>query len=193
MDAVEQLLRHYGLLGLFFACVLEGDISLLVAGLLVHLGLFGAPETFLIAVAGLITPDILMFWLGRRMAQPSWIGERAENLLARAGRMIDRFGPLSLAVVRLFYGVRNATCYLCGNRKWRFLRFLAGDLLSASLWAGLLIGIGYVFATSIDAAFGHVKRVEQLLFLGAITALIVYFTWHRVCPVLLSRRSHWYM
>jgi membrane protein DedA with SNARE-associated domain len=193
MDALEQLLRHYGLLGLFLACALEGDVSLLVAGLLVHLGLFGAPETFLVAVAGLITPDILMFWLGRSTSHPHWIGERASNVLHRAGRVLDRFGPLALAVVRVFYGVRNATCYLCGNRKWRFVRFLAGDLLSASLWAGLLIGIGYLFAGSIDAAFGHVKHVEQLLFVGAITALIVYFSWRRVCPVLVNRRTQWYM
>jgi membrane protein DedA with SNARE-associated domain len=59
VDSLATPLRNYGVL--FFACVLEGDISLLVAGLLVHLGLFGGLQTFLVAVVGLITPDILLF------------------------------------------------------------------------------------------------------------------------------------
>ncbi len=193
MDFLESLLRNYGLIGLFVACALEGDISLLVAGLLVHLGFFSGWETFLVSVAGLITPDILLFWLGRRTSPTSWVGEKAEHLLSRAGKMLDRFGPLSLPIVRLFYGIRNATCFLCGHRRWRFLRFLGGDLLSASIWAGLLIGIGFVFATSIDQAFGHVQRAEQYLVVCAITAVIVYFTWHRIRPLLLARRTLWYM
>ncbi|HWR17017.1 MAG TPA: DedA family protein [Terriglobales bacterium] len=193
MDTVETLLRSYGLLGLFFACAVEGDVSLLVAGLLVHLGLFGGAETFLIAVAGLITPDLLMYWLGRRTSRNNWASQKAPNVLNRAGRMLDRFGALSLPVVRLFYGIRNATCFLCGHRKWRFLRFLAGDLLSAGIWAALLIGVGFLFASSIDSAFGHVRRVEQWLFVGAITALIVYFTWRDVRRALLNRRALWYM
>jgi membrane protein DedA with SNARE-associated domain len=93
----------------------------------------------------------------------------------------------------VFYGIRNATCFLCGHRRWRFLRFLAGDLLSASLWAGLLIGIGFVFATSIDQVFGHVQRAEQYLFVLVITAVIVYFTSDRIRPSLLARRTLWYM
>ena len=193
MDYVQHLLQTYGLIGVFVACILEGDISLLVAGLLVHLGYFRGVETFLVSVAGLITPDILLFWLGRRSSRSSWAGEKVETVMTRAGRMLDRFGPLSLPVVRLFYGIRNATCFLCGHRKWRFLRFMAGDLLSASLWAGLLIGIGFVFAKSIDAAFGHFQRVEQWLAVFAVTAVIVFFTWQHVRPVLVSRRTLWYM
>ncbi len=193
MDSLEAVLRNYGLLGLFFACALEGDVSLLLAGLLVHLGLFAGLETFLVSVAGLVTPDLLLYWVGRRTTRVTWAGEKAEQLLIRAGRLLDRFGPLSLPVVRVFYGVRNATCFLCGHRRWRFARFLAGDLLSASLWAGLLLGLGFVFASSIDRLFGHVQRAEQYMFVLALTAVVVYFTWHRVRPFLVARRSLWYV
>jgi membrane protein DedA with SNARE-associated domain len=175
VSTLENLLGTYGFLGLFVACAFEGDFSLILAGLLIHLGLFGATETCVVSLAGLITADLTFFWLGRTSSRVELTGGKSAGLLEKAGRLLDRLGPKALPVVRAFYGIRNLTFFLCGRRKWTLVQFLSGDVPGALLWTALLIGLGYIFATSADALFGHVKHIEEVLFVSGTAILIVLF------------------
>jgi membrane protein DedA with SNARE-associated domain len=52
MGELEGFLRVYGLWALFFFAAFEGDLTLLLAGMLVHLGIWPPGKTLAIAATG---------------------------------------------------------------------------------------------------------------------------------------------
>src|SRR5579884_1436719 len=178
MGLIETYVREYGLFALFFASAVEGDLTLLFAGLLVHLGVLDGVPAVLVGASGLLSADLFFFWLGHRTHH--WRSKHADELVSRASGVLDRYGALSLLLVRLFYGLRNATMFLVGRRRWRLSRFVVQDLLGVIGWSVLLIAVGYLFSSSLVRIFGHVQRLQRWFLISAVAFVVILFTWRRV-------------
>jgi len=179
VGTLDSILRDYGLLGLYFASAVEGDLTLLAAGLLIHTGTFPPEAALVVGVAGMLSADLFLFSLGRYSQSTRLFGARAEQVLERAGRLLERYGAAAVAVVRLFYGIRNATFFLCGRREWAVSRFVAGDLVGAACWATMLLTLGYTFSSSIDTVFGEVEKLEHRLLILLLVSLPLVFAARR--------------
>ncbi len=180
---VQSFFAQYGLIGLFFGAAIEGDICLILAGLLIHIGIFDFGPTSVTAIAGLLTADLLFFWLGRRSRGARWIGLHADKLLNRACGILEHYGLLALVMVRLCYGLRNATFFLCGRQRWSYSRFLAIDLVGSSIWTAVTLGLGYGFSSSIELVLGDVRIIEQWLFVCVAALVVVTVMWRQVMAV----------
>lgn len=166
MSELEYFLREHGLWALFFAAAFEGDITLLLAGMLIHLGVWPAAITFSVGAAGGLAGDSLYFWLGHGTARRWLTTAHGQRVMPRIERIAKRYGIMSLFFGRYVYGARVATMFFWGMRRLPVARFVLLDGLNCCLWALGFGGLGYLFSTSLEAWLGRLRVVEAWLLIG---------------------------
>ena len=74
IDELQGLLRQYGLWVVFFGAMIEGDLTLLLAGVLARSGLFTFQEALLVGTSGGVAGDLL----GKNV-RPLYVGGRSRE------------------------------------------------------------------------------------------------------------------
>ncbi len=173
-----QLFEQYGIYAVFALCTIEGDITLLLAGVLAHnsfFGQFSLLKVYIFGTLGGMVGDTFGYMIGRvfrttvqnysfyKMAQP-----RIETL-------IDKFGGFSLVVSKYIYGLRTAMCLFNGVGRMPFRKFIFLDFISCSIWVLFLSGVGYFFSGAITTLIGEPKKIGVALFFIAMVGIIAFY------------------
>jgi membrane protein DedA with SNARE-associated domain len=172
---IQELLIRYGLIAVLIGSAFEGDFSLILAGVVSHLGIFHFWEAVAAGAIGSLFGDSLWYGFGR------FRGPRFKEgkLYRRVGPTIDRLarqlGPWELLAARFVYGTKAASMLFWGLHGLSVPKFVVIDFLGCILGAVVFIGVGYLVSGSATVLLGKVHRV-QLWLLGAIIAgaVIVY-------------------
>jgi membrane protein DedA with SNARE-associated domain len=166
-EAFYQLFEQYGIYAVFLLCTVEGDITLLLSGVLAHNGNFGPYsflKVYLAGTLGGLVGDTAAYSIGRlfrksvanygfyKMAQP------------RIERLLHKFGNFAIIVSKYIYGIRAAMCLFYGIGRMPFHRFLLLDFISCSIWVLLLAGTGYFFSGAITNIIGDFQQIGVALF-----------------------------
>ena len=175
-----ELVEQYGLYAVFFLAMIEGDITLLLAGVLAH-GAFFGDHSFLkvlgVGTAGGVAGDQLAYALGRGFR--SSVRDFGFYRLARPRieRLTKTFGPLSIFLSKYVYGLRTAACVFYGVGKMRYTRFLPLTIVSCFAWVFILSGAGYFFHSIVTNFIGDFQRLGKfLLVLVAVGIAAFYLT-----------------
>jgi membrane protein DedA with SNARE-associated domain len=153
---------------------LPGETAIVAGAVLASAGTGSLWVIILAGIAGAVIGDSAAFWIGRagqgpiRRTVTRFAG--AERLLA-AERMVQRNGPLLVIAGRFLPGLRIAINMSCGAGQMAYGRFLAFDLVGATIWstqAGLL---GY-FAGKAFAGQVWVAFVVAFAVTGAVALVI---------------------
>lgn len=175
---LNQLFEQYGIYAVFALCTVEGDITLLLAGVGAHHGSFGRfsfLQVFIFGTLGGMLGDTIGYSIGRlfretvknygfyKMAQP------------RLERLTNKFGAFSLIVSKYIYGVRTAMCLFNGVGRMPFHKFLIHDFISCSLWVLILSSVGYFFSGAITTIIGDFKQIGVAVFFIALFAIILFY------------------
>lgn len=169
MGTLEHFLEHYGLVAVFVASMFEGDVTLLLTGLLAHYGVFPFYAGVTAGAAGGLVGDILYFFAGRRLGE-RWLRSHlawAEHLVER---WWQRWGVRSLFLGRYIYGARIAAMMFWGVRGERFARFVVLDAINCGLWALTFSALGYLFSQGLSTLLSEWRRVE----VGLLTGILVF-------------------
>jgi membrane protein DedA with SNARE-associated domain len=169
--------------GVFVLVMLEGDLTLLLAGVLAHSGFFDdgfikgygfAKVVFWGTVAG-FTSDNLAYGAGRIFSGTVRNFRFYRHAQPRLERMTNRFGTLSIFISKYVYGLRWASCTFYGVARMRYLRFVPLSLGSCFVWVLLLGGTGYFFSSAVMGLIGDFRHVGKIL-LGILIGgvMIVY-------------------
>ena len=165
--SLEQLLIDHGPTAVVLGAIIEGDLTLILSGVVAHLGIFPLPVAMAASATGCLLGDCGWFWIGR------WRGSRFRSggLYRRVGprieRLARRFGVWQLLLARFVYGTKNASMVFWGLQGLSFGKFVAVDALGCSVGTLVFVGLGYVVSGSAEALLGRVRRFELWL-LGAI-------------------------
>jgi membrane protein DedA with SNARE-associated domain len=174
---MEGMLVRYGLLMVFLGTAVEGDVTMMLAGVTAHLGLFRASTAILVGGLGGFAGDTVFYALGRWHAgtiRGTALYRRAEPAIERFSA---RFGPLEIIVARFIYGTRVASMVFWGVLRLPLWRFLLIDAVGCALWAAVLGGLGYTLSGSAVLLLGRAKRLRIWLFvalLGCAALVLVY-------------------
>ena len=165
---------RFGLLAVFVGTALEGDGSMILAGVLAHLGFFGLPAAMAVGGGGAVITDLVCYGIGRNRADAI----RRTRLYRRAGaaveRLAQRVGPWEVPLSRFVYGTRVGSMFFWGMQGLSFGRFVVLDVIGCAAWAVALGTLGFVSSASATALLGRVKRVERWVLLAIVlTALTV--------------------
>src|ERR1043166_9022872 len=147
---IEDLIREYGLVAVFFGVMIEGDLTLLLAGVLAHHGLFSFGEAFLVSTLGGVVSDCISYLIGysgKERIKNSHFYRRTQPQLQR---LSARFGVYSVFLVKYIYGLRTASAIFWGFAHMRFRRFGPLTAASCATWALILIGMGFSFSGAIE-------------------------------------------
>src|SRR5690349_9868761 len=169
-----ELLREYGLWAVFFGTMIEGDLTLLLAGVLARAGLFTFGEALLVGTAGGFVGDSLSYLIGARFRNRARKLKIFLKARARIEKLMSRFGVLSVFIVKYVYGLRTASAIFWGLAQFGYLRFAALTLVSCGAWVGLLAGLGFTFATGVEKLIGDLHRLQIVLLITIIIVATVY-------------------
>ncbi|MGH9800285.1 MAG: DedA family protein [Blastocatellia bacterium] len=185
---IEDLIREYGLWAVFFGVMIEGDLTLLFAGVLAHYGLFSFGEALLVSTLGGFVGDSLSYLVGYRGKE--WIKHRNfyQRAQPRLEKLCARFGLYSIFLVKYVYGLRTASAVFWGFAHMRLRRFLPLTFISCGAWALVLIGLGYSFSGAIGVIIGRVQKAGMLLMVAFGIAIAVALVLYLVEVFVVGRR-----
>jgi membrane protein DedA with SNARE-associated domain len=186
---IEDLIRQYGLWAVFFGVMIEGDLTLLFAGVLAHYGLFSFSEALITSTIGGFIGDSISYLIGysgKERIKNSHFYQRAKPQLER---LCARFGIFSIFLVKYVYGLRTASAIFFGFAHMRYLRrFGPLTLLSCAVWALVLIGMGFSFSGAIFVIIGRVKRAGIVLLVALGIACAIALALYLIERYVIARR-----
>ena len=186
LEFLSQLIEQYGLYAVFFLVMIEGDITLLMAGVLAHSAFFGDSATASFArvlvwgTLGGVASDNLAYFAGRAFGKSVRNFRFYRSSKERMQRLTDRFGTLSIFLSKYIYGLRWASCTFYGVAHMPYVRFLLLSLASCFVWVLILSGIGFFFSTAVMNLLGDFRRLGKALLVIVIVGILGFYLVKRV-------------
>ena len=171
---LPDLLQHYGYAAVFVGTFVEGESMVMLGGYGAHRHYLRLEWVIAAAFAAALASDQLYYRLGR------WQGERMlarprrwHAHLARATRLVERHGAITVLAMRFLWGLRIALPFTIGMSGMSPRRYLALDIASAALWACTVASLGFgasrIAATLIDDLHRH----EHWIVAGLVAVAVV--------------------
>jgi membrane protein DedA with SNARE-associated domain len=173
-----DLIGQYGLYAVFVLAMIEGDITLLLAGVLAHSGFFGEYSFAKVLLAGTLggaAGDNLAYAGGRGFSKTARDFRFYRMAQPRIERLTDKFGPLSIFLSKYIYGLRTASCVFYGVGRMVFLRFLPLSLASCFAWVFILSGAGYFFSGAITRLIGDFHQIGIFLLIIVVLGIAGFY------------------
>ena len=173
----HALLQDYGYLTLLVWTFLEGETVVIIAGILAQQGYMDPRLIALCAFCGSCTSDQLMFLLGKYKG-PAVLARfpRLARNADRAELLIRKYETPLILGFRFVYGVRNITPIMLGINRVKHLKFLALNLIGASVWAAAFTWGGFFFGVLFEQ-FMH-EASHMALYILAAAAVIAILVWY---------------
>lgn len=194
MDLIIHFIASYGLVAVLLAVLVEqlgaplpAYPVLMVTGALASRGQFNVAALLAMAVLACLLADGAWYVVGR------WMGRRVLRVLCRISLSPDgcvrqtesiftRFGAPSLVVAKFVPGFATVATSMAGSMRIAPLQFVVFDALGAALWAGVALGLGWLFAPAIEDiidTLGDLGKWGLLLMLTAVAAYVATKWWQR--------------
>jgi len=144
------LLKEYGYIILFFWSILEGELGLIMAGVLSHTGDMNPYLAIFIGGLGGFTGDQIYFYIGRY--NKKYIHKKfnkQKRKFAIAHLLLKKYGWPIIFIQRYLYGLRTIIPMSIGLTRYSGIKFAFINLLSAWAWAAITIIPAYIFGEEI--------------------------------------------
>jgi len=190
MEQLIVLLQHYGL-GLVFVNVLALQAgapvpaypTLIAAGAYLTGGHGLAALVATGAFAALIA-DTGWYLAGRRygtrvLKTLCRVSLEPDSCVRQTENIFSRFGAPSMMFAKFVPGFATVSTAMAGAARLPYWKFLFFDLIGATLWVGVGVGIGYVFRDAIGDAIETLQSLGKwgLILLASALALYVLVKW----------------
>jgi membrane protein DedA with SNARE-associated domain len=174
---IEAIVARYGLAALFAGAALEGEAAVMAGGILAHKGLLSLPLAMLAAGLGSYTADQAWFYAGRHFRDHKWIAAaRAKPAFSRAIAAFERHPTAFIFAFRFLYGLRTVSPIAIGSTNVSARRFAIVNGVSATCWAILFTGIGFLFGHGFEQLLGRIVADRHLWWaIGAVVAAGIAF------------------
>ena len=153
--------------------------ALLAVGALAASGRGSIPLVLAAIVLVALAVDLGWYEVGRRrgahvLARLCRLSLEPDFCVRRAETIFTRYGVRAMLVAKFIPGVTTVTPPLAGIFDVGRVRFAVYEVAGVLLWAGVWLGLGYVFSDAIGAIADRVARLGRLLGLAVAAALVGY-------------------
>ena len=182
LDFVNELLGQYGLYAVLILVMLEGDITLLLAGVLAHSAFFGEYSFARVLIWGTLggcLSDNIAYFMGRGFCEGVREIRFYKAAKPRLETLTNKFGALSIFLSKYIYGLRWAACVFYGVGRMPYLRFLFLSFTSCFLWVFVLAGAGYFFSGAVMGLIGDFQRLGKVLLVIVVLGIVGFYLTER--------------
>jgi len=177
-DKFIYLMKEHGYVILFAWSVLEGEMGLIMAGLLSHSGSMWVPMAIFVAGLGGFVGDQIYFYIGRynkSYVYRKFKGQRRKFALAHL--LLKKHGWPIIFIQRYMYGMRTVIPISIGLTRYNAKLFAVINLISAWAWAAITIIPVWYFGDHILKVLGFVKEhwYYVIPFIVIIAGSIIYY------------------
>lgn len=178
LNFLYEFILRYGVYAIFILVMIEGDITLLLAGVLAQRRFLGEHSFAWVLLAGTLgatASDNIAYLLGREFRKG--VRERRFYRAAkpRMERLTNNFGGLSIFLSKYIYGLRWAACIFYGVGKMPYLRFMLLSLGSCFAWVLILSGAGYFFSGAVISLLGDFQRIGKALLVIVVIGIVGFY------------------
>jgi membrane protein DedA with SNARE-associated domain len=189
MHKTLEFLLHHGyvvILGWVFAeqigLPLPSLPLLLAAGALAGSRNLSFPASLGVAMFAAVCADSVWYSLGRfkgiRILQLLCkISLEPDSCVRRTEGVFSKQGARSLLIAKFLPGLGTVAPPLAGIFHMRLRRFLLFDSCGALLWAGSILGVGYLFSGEIERIAEHAAALGGWLLVLLIAVLLGYIAY----------------
>jgi len=186
-----ELLQEYGYAILFVWSILEGEIGLLMAGIMSHTGHMNLPLAIFIAGLGGFAGDQIYFYIGRfnkGLIQRKLHSQRRKFAIAHL--LLRKYGWPIIFIQRYLYGLRTVIPMSIGITKYSARKFAVINLLSAWVWAALTILPAYLLGEQILQVLEWAKaHWYYALPIAALFLTVIITTFRRIENQMLEKQN----
>lgn len=153
-----EWLKEYGYIVLFAWSILEGELGLVMAGIMSHTGDMFLPLAIVVGALGGFVGDQIYFYIGR--FNKSYIHEKLRSQrrkFAIAHLLLKKYGWPLIFVQRYMYGMRTVIPMAIGLTKYSGRQFAIINFVSAVFWASLTIIPAYYFGEELLKLLAWIK------------------------------------
>ena len=178
LDFLYDLLGQYGIYAVFLLVMVEGDITLLLAGVLANRQFFGDYSFAWVLLAGTLggtASDNIAYFIGREFRKGVRDLRFYRAAQPRMERLTTNFGGLSIFLSKYIYGLRWASCIFHGVGRMPYLRFLSLSLSSCFAWVLVLSGAGYFFSSAVIGLIGDFQRLGKVLLVIVVIGIVGFY------------------
>ncbi len=153
VELFQGLLRDYqswAYLIIFVWCIAEGELALILGGIMAHEGHVNLALIIFVAGLGGFVGDQIYFYIGRynkRYIQKKLRSQRRKFAVAHL--LLKRFGWPIIFIQRYMYGFRTVIPMSIGITRYSSKKFAFINLISAWVWAAITILLAWFFGKQI--------------------------------------------
>ena len=143
-------LKEYGYVILFLWSILEGEVGLIMAGIMSHTGDMDYFMSVIVAALGGFSGDQMYFYIGRfnkNYIQRKLYKQRLKFAIAHL--LLKKYGWPIIFMQRYMYGLRTVIPMSIGITKYSAKKFALINLISAWVWAAITITPAYLLGEEI--------------------------------------------
>jgi membrane protein DedA with SNARE-associated domain len=168
-----EWLKDYGYIVLFGWSILEGELGLVMAGIMSHTGDMNLFAAIIVGALGGFVGDQIYFYIGRY--NKKYIHDKLRSQrrkFAIAHLLLKKYGWPLIFVQRYMYGMRTVIPMAIGLTKYSGRQFAIINLVSALFWAALTIVPAYYFGAQLLAILAWIKAHWYLAIPLALTIFV---------------------
>jgi membrane protein DedA with SNARE-associated domain len=170
---VLDILREFGYLFVFIGTFVEGETTLVMAGILVREGSLSFSGVVLISLLASYLGHISCYFLGYYGGSPLLKKfPRLENKVFRIYFFIRRYATPGVFLAQYILGLRLASAVAFGLAGMRPLTYIVLQGISCLIWACLFTLLGVLFGYSAEEV---IKDLEKVLVLVLILGLVLFW------------------
>ncbi len=188
---LENGIRHYGLLAVFIAMVLESaciplpsELIMTYAGYEAYRGNIGFASAVVVGIAGNVIGSMLAYYVGSLGGRPLLrrYGKYilfSEKHFASAERFFDRAGVWAVLVSRILPAIRTFISLPAGIANMNRRKFVLFTTIGCIPWVWLLAYVGYALGQHWEQISAHSGGLSVLFAVILITAVVWFWLSNR--------------
>jgi len=154
-----EWLKEYGYIILFLWSIVEGEMGLAMAGILTRTGDMSYGWAIFVAGLGGFVGDQFYFYIGRfnkKYIHQKLHKQRRE--IAISYLLLKKYGGFIIFIQRYLYGLRTIIPMSIGISNYSAKKFALINLISAWLWAAIIITPAYLYGEQILSVLSYARQ-----------------------------------
>lgn len=187
-ETLIRLLTEHGYPILFVWSMMEGELGLVMAGLLSHTGHMNVFLAIIVAGFGGFVGDQVWFYVGRYNKKYTLNYFKSHRRkVALAHLLLKKYGWPIIFIQRYLYGLRSIIPMAIGTTRYDKGKFAFINLMSAFVWAAITIVLTYFLGEVILRAIHYIK--SHWYFALPFAAVIVGILYYYISKVSLTKQK----